>query len=65
MANKQGKLPWSGNRRLMTYGYSIWMVLTLPLALFLFVPITLVFGAASILISTLWTIKAWWTKLRS
>ena len=65
MASKQDKPRWLENHQPMTYGYNILMALTLPLALFLFVPITLVFGAASILTSTLWTIKAWWKRLRS
>lgn len=53
------------NRPLMISGNSIWLVLILPLALFLFVPITLASGAALILTNIRWTIKAWWTKLRS
>jgi hypothetical protein len=33
MVSRQDKLRWSGNRRLMIYGYSIWMALTLPLGI--------------------------------
>ena len=65
MENKRDKLRWLGNPQQTIFGYSILMVLILPLALFLFVPITLASGAALILTNIRWTIKAWWTKLRS
>jgi hypothetical protein len=48
-----------------TYGKSIWLVLSLPLELFLYVLIIAVYGAVLTLTNILWTIRGWWKRLRS
>lgn len=57
MGNLMDKRLWYARPLLMRCGRITLMVLSLPLALFLFALITLAFGVASILTSILLTIK--------
>ena len=63
MGSRQGKPRWLENRRPMTFGRSILAVLSLPLELFLYVLIIVVYGAVLTLTNILWTIRVWWKKL--
>ena len=59
MESKTGKLRLYVNLRRMTFGNVTLMVLILPLALSLFVLITLAYGVVSTLTSILSTIEGW------